>query len=262
MINYISYFLFFFGNFLFILFIENSIVQKFLNVYSLSGLIIGPLIFLYFSSEQKSIKLSKTFILLINLSLFYYQESFTYLIIVYALNLFYSDFLSSQSKKIKNLNFIFKLFIFLSVVPFIFDFVNLYELLIIRIFLSSILVIIYLLTNYSYEKIDVKFPKLYLVTTNLSYFGSLFLITIVTKGFILKLIYIFFQICFSIILKLYDLRLRTIMEEIKFNKYFKIIYVVLIFLPLIFLVYNISKIVILIYYSNMVFLYFIKKYLL
>ena len=114
MINYISYFLFFFGNFLFILFIENSIVQKFLNVYSLSGLIIGPLIFfIFFKRTKKSIKLSKTFILLINLSLFYYQESFTYLIIVYALNLFYSDFLSSQSKKIKNLNFfIFKLFIF------------------------------------------------------------------------------------------------------------------------------------------------------
>ena len=71
----------------------------------------------------------------------------------------------------------------------------------IRIFLASSLVLMYLFVNFSYNKIDVKFPIIYLISTNLVYFGSLFFITILIKDFILKLIYILFKF-FSLILKL------------------------------------------------------------
>ena len=262
MINFISYILFFFGNFLLILFLDNNFAQKFLSTYSLSGLIWGPLIFLYFSREQKNIKYSQILVLLINCSLFYFNNNFIYLVIVYSFNLFYSDFISSQSNAMKGLNFIYKMFIFFSVIPFIFDFWKLEQLIEIRIFLSSLLVLIYLFINFSYNKINVKFPIIYLISTNLIYFGSLFLITILIKGYILKIIYIAFQVCFSLILKLYDLKLRNILDRNKFEKYFKSIYIVLIFFPLIFIIYNISEIILLMYYLNMFFFYMIKKKLL
>lgn len=262
MINFISYILFFFGNFLLILFLDNNVAQKFLSTYSLSGLILGPLIFLYFSREQKNIKYSQILVLLINCSLFYFNNNFIYLVIVYSLNLFYSDFISSQSNSIKRLNFIYKTFIFLSVIPFIFNFLKLEQLIEIRIFLASLLVFMYLFVNFSYNKIDVKFPIIYLISTNLVYFGSLFFITILIKSFILKIIYIAFQVCFSLILKLYDLKLRNILDRNKFEKYFKNIYIVLICFPLIFLIYNVSEIILFIYYLNMFFFYMIKKKLL
>ena len=77
MVNFISYILFFFGNFLLILFLDNNFAQKFLSTYSLSGLILGPLIFLYFSREQKNIKHSQILVLLINCSLFF-NNNFIY----------------------------------------------------------------------------------------------------------------------------------------------------------------------------------------
>jgi hypothetical protein len=152
--------------------------------------------------------------------------------------------------------------IFLSVIPFILNFLNLEQLLEIRIILASLLVLMYLSINFSYNKIDVKFPIIYLISTNLVYFGSLFFITILIKSFILKIIYIAFQVCFSLILKLYDLKLRNILDRNRFEKYFKNIYIILIFFPLIFLIFNDSQIIILIYYSNMFFFYTIKKKLL
>jgi uncharacterized membrane protein len=94
MTSFISYILFFFGNFLLILFIDNNLAQKFLSTYSLSGLILGPLIFLYFSKEQKNIKHSQILVLLVNCSLLYFNNNLIYLVIVYSLNLFYSDFIS------------------------------------------------------------------------------------------------------------------------------------------------------------------------
>ena len=129
MINYVSYFLFFFGNFLFIFFIDNDLAYDFLSVYSISGLIIGPFIFFYFSKLRESIKFSKILIILLNLSLFFISDFLIFLIILYSINVFYCDFLSSQSNNYK-INFYFKLSFFLSVIPFILNIFDINQLLI------------------------------------------------------------------------------------------------------------------------------------
>ena len=260
MINYISYFLFFFGNFLFIFFIDNEIAYNFLSVYSIAGLIIGPSIFLYFSRLRKSIKFSKLLVISLNLSLFFMPDLFALLIIVYSINVFYSDFLSSQSENNK-FNFYFKFSFFLSVIPFILNIIDIDQFLISRILICSLVILYFYFNAYSYENIVVKSPLIYLISTNFSYFGSLYLITFILKGFMLKITYIFFQICFSVILKIYDMKIRGIIKNAKYNLILKFINLFLIIFPLLFINLEISNLVFLIYYSNIVILYFIKKYL-
>ena len=260
MINYVSYFLFFFGNFLFIFFIDNDLAYDFLSVYSISGLIIGPFIFFYFSKLRESIKYSKILIIFLNLSLFFISDFLVFLIILYSINLFYCDFLSSQSNNYK-INFYFKLSFFLSVIPFILNIFDINQLLIFRVLICTITIFYFYFTNYSYDKIIVKSPIFYFLSTNFSYFGSLYIITFFLKGFVLKITYIFFQICFSIILKLYDLKIRRIMQKVEFTFLLNIVNLILILLPLMFLNLEISYIIFLVYYSNILILYLIKKYL-
>ena len=261
MINYVSYFLFFFGNFLFIFFIDNDLAYDFLSVYSISGLIIGPFIFFYFSKLRESIKYSKILIIFLNLSLFFISDFLVFLIILYSINVFYCDFLSSQSNNHK-INFYFKLSFFLSVIPFILNIFDINQLLVFRVLICTITIFYFYFTNYSYDKIIVKSPIFYFLSTNLSYFGSLYIITFFLKGFVLKITYIFFQICFSIILKLYDLKIRSIIQKNKFDLFLKTVYLILILLPLIFISLEISYKIFLIYYFNIFILYLIKNYLL
>ena len=260
MINYVSYFLFFFWKFLFIFFIDNNLAYDFLSVYSISGLIIGPFIFFYFLKLRESIKFSKILIIFLNLSLFFISDFLVFLIILYSINLFYCDFLSSQSNN-RKINFYFKLSFFLSVIPFILSIFDINQLLIFRVLICTITIFYFYFTNYSYENIIVKSPIFYLLSTNFSYFGSLYIITFFLKGFVLKITYIFFQICFSIILKLYDLKIRRIMQKVEFTFLLKIVNLILILLPLMFLNLEISYIIFLVYYSNILILYLIKKYL-
>ncbi len=260
MINYLSYFLFFFGNFLFIFFIDNEIAYNYLSVYSITGLIIGPTIFLYFSRLRKSIKFSKFFVIFLNLGLFFIYDYFFLLIIIYTINLFYSDFLSSQSNNNK-VNFYFKFTFFLSVIPFIFNVLDIDQLLILRIIICSFVILYFYFNVYSYENIVVKSPLTYLISTNFSYFGSLYLITFILKGFMLKIVYIFFQICFSVILKIYDLKIRGILKIAKFDLILKFINLFLIFFPLLFINLEISYLIFLVYYSNIIIIYLIKTYL-
>ena len=260
MINYLSYFLFFLGNFLFIFFIDNEIAYNFLSVYSITGLIIGPTIFLYFSKLRKSIKLSKLLVISLNFSLFFVSDFLTLLIIVYSINLFYSDFLSSQSNN-KIINFNFKLSFFILVIPFILNIININQLLIFRILVCSLVILYFYFKTYSYEKIVVKSPLIYLISTNFSYFGSLYLLTFILKGFILKITYIFFQVCFSVILKMYDMKIRGIIKNAKYDLILKFLNLFYILLPLLFINFEISYLIFLIYYSNIIILYLIKTYL-
>ena len=120
MTNYLSYFLYFFCNLIIVIYVPDIEAQIFLSVYSFSSLLIGPLSFIFFSKyTQKSTQI-KILIILINFSFFIFDESNKYFYFIYTLNLFFCDLFSSQMRNQK-LNFLFKLTLFLSTIPLIFN---------------------------------------------------------------------------------------------------------------------------------------------
>ena len=128
MLNIISYFLFFISNFFIIIFLDNELAKPFLSIYSISGLIIGPLSFYYFSKIRSQFKLLIVSTIVLNILILVLNNFFTFLVIIYVLNLFFTDFLSSQSNN-KYLNFYYKFSLFILVVPYIFETISLENLL-------------------------------------------------------------------------------------------------------------------------------------
>ena len=261
MINLTSYALFFLGNFLTIIFIPASLVQSFLASFSIFSLIIGPANFILFSRFLEKKFLFLKIILLINLIQFLYIDNFTILIFIYTVNIFFSDFLSSQLKFSK-LNFIYKLSFFLISFLLILDFASIKQILELRIILSSVLLIFVLIFKIKHIKLDVKYPVTYQFLTNINYYLPLYLTTLVLEMFKLKLVYVTFQIGFGLILKSYDLKIRKIIDENIFNFYNKFLYLIILLLPLIFFNFNIELIIYFVYYSSISIFIYVKKKLL
>ena len=261
MINLTSYALFFLGNFLTIIFIPDSLVQSFLTSFSIFSLIIGPANFILFSRFIEKKFLFLKIILLINLIQFLYIDNFTILIFIYTVNIFFSDFLSSQLKFSK-LNFIYKLSFFLISFLLILDFASIKQILELRIILSSVLLIFVLIFKIKHIKLDVKYPVIYQFLTNINYYLPLYLTTLVLEMFKLKLVYVTFQIGFGLILKSYDLKIRKIIDENIFNFYNKFLYLIILLLPLIFFNFNIELIIYFVYYSSVLIFIYAKKKLL
>ena len=258
MINLTSYALFFLGNFLTIIFIPASLVQSFLASFSIFSLIIGPANFILFSRFLEKKFLFLKIILLINLIQFLYIDNFTILIFIYTVNIFFSDFLSSQLKFSK-LNFIYKLSFFLISFLLILDFASIKQILELRIILSSMLLIFVLIFKIKHIKLDVKYPVTYQFLTNINYYLPLYLTTLVLEMFKLKLVYVTFQIGFGLILKSYDLKIRKIIDENIFNFYNKFLYLIILLLPLIFFNFNIELIIYFVYYSSVSIFIYVKK---
>ena len=258
MINLTSYALFFLGNFLTIIFIPDSLVQSFLASFSIFSLIIGPANFILFSRFLEKKFLFLKIILLINLIQFLYIDNFTILIFIYTVNIFFSDFLSSQLKFSK-LNFIYKLSFFLISFLLILDFASIKQILELRIILSSVLLIFVLIFNIKHIKLDVRYPVTYQFLTNINYYLPLYLTTVVLEMFKLKLVYVTFQIGFGLILKSYDLKIRKIIDENIFNFYNKFLYLIILLLPLIFFNFNIELIIYFVYYSSVSIFIYVKK---
>ena len=261
MINLISYSLFFLGNFLTIIFIPDSLVQSFLASFSIFSLIIGPANFILFSRFLEKKFLFLKIILLINLIQFLYIDNFTILIFIYTVNIFFSDFLSSQLKFSK-LNFIYKLTFFLISFLLILDFASVKQILELRIIFSSILLFFVLISKLKHIKLDVKYPFTYQFLTNINYYLPLYLTTLVLEMFKLKLVYVTFQIGFGLILKFYDLKIRKIIDENIFHSYNKFLYLIILLLPLIFFNFNIEPIIYFLNYSSVLIFIYVKKKLL
>jgi len=261
MINITSYILFFLGNFLTIIFIPDSLIQSFLASFSIFSLIIGPANFILFSRFLEKKFLFLKIILFINLIQFLYFDNFTILIFIYTVNIFFSDFLSSQLKFSK-LNLIYKVSFFLISFLLILDFASIKQILELRIILSSVLLIFVLLFKIKHIKLDVKYPVSYQFLTNINYYLPLYLTTLFLEMFKLKLVYVTFQIGFGLILKSYDLKIRQIIDENKFNFYNKFLYLIILFLPLIFFNFNIESIIYFLYYLSVLIFIYVKKKLL
>ena len=257
MTNYLSYFLYFFGNLLIVIYVPDIEAQIFLSVYSLSSLLIGPLSFIFFSKYiQKSTQI-KILIILINFSLFIFDESNKYFYFIYTINLFFCDLFSSQMRNQK-LNFLFKLTLFLTTIPIIFNIFSFDFLILFRIVLCSSLLIYLLIISEKYLSLDINFPYIYQLVTNLNYFGTLFLLTLFLEGQLLKNAYIILQIGLSIILKLYDLKIRKIIDSNIFEKIFKVLIIFIFFIPISFMFLNLPKLIIILYYLSFIILIFVK----
>ena len=258
MTNLISYSLFFLGNFLTIIFIPDTIINVFLANFSIFSLIIGPINFLIFSKLlEKKFTILKT-ILLLNFASLFFVNDFKILILIYTINIFFSDFLSSQLKFPK-LNFLYKLIFFLISFLLIFDLANIEEILLIRVILSSILLTLVLIFKLKHVELKIKYPIIYQFSTNINYYLPLYFTTLILEMFFLKLVYVIFQIGFGLILKTYDLRIRKIINENTFNRYNKFLYLVITILPLIFLYFKIPVLIYFLYYVSVLIFIFIKK---
>ena len=257
MINIISYALFFLGNFLFILFIPELKVQSFLYIYTLSSLIVGPTAFIFFSKFLNQYYKVKILIIILTLIIIFYYNN-NYLYFVYTLNIFFSDLFSSQIKE-KKINFLFKFLLFLSVIPLIFNFYSFEFTLLFRIILCTTLIVILFIIKPLYSKLEIDNPLLYQTITNINYFGSLFILTLILEKFTLKITYITFQIGFSIILKYYDMRIRNIIDNIQFKNNLKYIVLIIFSLPLTFFITNPFLSVFALYYLSIIF-FFLMKY--
>ena len=257
MLNILSYFLFFISNFLIIIFLENELAKPFLSIYSISGLIIGPLSFYYFSKIRSKFKLLITSVIILNILILFFNNFFTFLVIIYVVNLFFTDFLSSQSNN-KYLNFSYKFSLFILVFPYIFKSIDLENLLLLRIFVASLFLIYCHTSLENFLKLDVKSPTLYLITTNFNYYGGLYILTYLLSGLVLKFTYIIFQISFSIILKFYDLKLRNIITRTQFKFLNLLIVIIGIFAPLALLYFNNIYLIYILFYICLINFYLVK----
>ena len=257
MLNIFSYFLFFISNFLIIFFLDNELAKPFLSIYSISGLIIGPLSFYYFSKIRSKFKFLIVIVIIINILTLLFNNFFSTLVVIYVTNLFFTDFLSSQSNK-KYINFFYKFFLFFSIVPYIFESVSLENLLLLRIFIASSFLLYCSITLQKLSKLDVKSPITYLITTNINYYGGLYILTHLLSGLVLKFTYIIFQLSFSIILKFYDLKLRSIITNKQF-KFFNIIIVIIgVLAPLVLINFNNVYVIYPLFYLCLFIFYLIK----
>ncbi len=140
----------------------------------------------------------------------------------YTLILIYADYFFSQKKYIKS-NLFLKFSLLLISCLLIFDQFSLYLVMSIKIlFLLISILIFYILNIHSSDPLEIKKPNLYVISTCIIYFGSLYVIAFVTINELIKLFYISFQVFLSIRLKIFDLNIRGILKT---NKYRKILFI-------------------------------------
>ena len=111
----------------------------------------------------------------------------------------------------------------MSIFPLIFNYFTFESILILRIVFCVFLIIYLFLIEEEYSKLQIKNPLSYQIFTNVNYFGSLFILSVILDEYSLKITYILFQVGFAIILKFYDLRIRNIINYNQFDTKFRYI---------------------------------------
>ena len=221
-INISSYFIFFLSNLVFLLLIPSELNKVFFVNYSIANGVFSYFIVLLFS-QKKIINTKFPLLFLIFLSIFcFISNNLIILIWFYTLILIYADYFFSQKKYIKS-NLFLKFSLLLISCLLIFDQFSLYLVMSIKIlFLLISILIFYILNIHSSDPLEIKKPNLYVISTCIIYFGSLYVIAFVTINELIKLFYISFQVFLSIRLKIFDLNIRGILKT---NKYRKILFI-------------------------------------
>ena len=222
LINILSYFIFFLSNLVFLILIPSELNKVFFVNYSIANGVFSYFIVLIFS--QKKIidtKFSLFFFTLFTIFCFT-SDSLIFLIWFYTSILIYADYFFSQKKYIKSNLFIKFSLLLISCLLF-FDQFSLYLVMNIKIlYLLICILTFYILKIDQSNTLEVKKPNLYVISTCIIYFGSLYIIAFITVNELIKLFYISFQVFLSIRLKIFDLNIRGIL---KINKYGKILFI-------------------------------------
>lgn len=222
LINFLSYFIFFLSNLVFLMLIPSEFNKVFFLNYSIANGVFSYFMVLLFS-QKKIIDTKFSLILLILLTIIsFVLDNLTFLVWFYTLILIYADYFFSQKKYIKS-NLLIKFSLLLISCLLFFDQFSLYFVMNIKIlYLLICIFTFYILKIDSSNSLKVKKPNLYVISTCVIYFGSLYIIAFITVNELIKLFYISFQVFLSIRLKIFDLNIRGIL---KINKYGKILFI-------------------------------------
>ena len=222
LINILSYFIFFLSNLVFLMLIPSELNKVFFSNYSIANGVFSYFIVLLFS-QKKIIDTKFALLFFILLTIFCFMfDNLTFLIWFYTLILIYADYFFSQKKYIKS-NLLIKFSLLLISCLLFFDQFSLYLVMNIKIlYLLVCISTFYIFKIDSSNSLEVKKPNLYVISTCVIYFGSLYIIAFITVNELIKLFYISFQVFLSIRLKIFDLNIRGIL---KINKYGKILFI-------------------------------------
>lgn len=214
--NISSYFLFLLSNLVFLILIPNELNKIFFINYSIANGIFSYFFVLLFSKKEIIDIRYFLFFFLISTIYCYIFRDLVSLIWVYTFILIYADYFFSQKKYIKSNLFIKLILLFISCL-LIFDQFTLFIVMNIKIlFLIICITIFYILKIHLSYPLKVNRPNLYVISTCIIYFGSLYIIAFISINEFIKLLYISFQLFLSFRLKIFDLNIRGIL---KVNKY-------------------------------------------
>jgi hypothetical protein len=216
MINISSYILFNLSNLIFIVLLPSNFLKVFLINFSIASGIFSYLALLIFSNTN--FKLSEKYVIcvgflnLLFFILYPYNNLNSLYIWMYSAIIIYADYYFSQNDNFK-INFLIKLILFL--LSFLLFIDNISPILVIQIkilFLIIFISIFFLKKNNSCKILRIKKPNLYVLSTCIVYYGTLFMIAYFFNPVYMKLIYIVFQIFLSFHLKIFDLKIRKILS--------------------------------------------------
>jgi len=210
--NILSYFLFILSNLVFLILVPNELSKIFFINYSIANGIFSYLVVLLFSKKE-NIDI-RYFLIFFSISTIfcYFFKNIISLIWLYTFILIYSDYFFSQKKHIKANLFIKFSLLLISCLLF-FDQFTLSLVMNIKIlFLIICITIFYIFKIHLSFPLEVKKPNFYVISTCIVYFGSLYIIALISVNEFIKLLYISFQIFLSIKLKIFDLKIRGILK--------------------------------------------------
>ncbi len=194
--------------------LPHSIAASFLQVYSISAMLIGVFIIYAFSSQvliEGVLRLRifiLSFLLVLGLISFLLQE-ISLLACVYSATLLLCDYLLSQGEDSRWIN-IYRAVLVGTVIPAAFGVENYIENMVsIRIFVCLGVALVSVRYCCSLKPLSVQSPIFYIVGTNFSYFGALAAIAWFSSAEALKAWYIGNQVGQGILLKMSDYQIRN-----------------------------------------------------
>lgn len=256
MINILSYGLFVLSNILLIFLVPESYVNSFLKNYSFACGFFSFIVIFIFSKRDVN-RINIAVILILTILVLYFINNFFILVIFYSLNLIFADYLFSQKINGQNINFLFRFLLLASLLLILlkdFDFQNI---LYFRLFIILFLYLFLFRTPYLFNKLLLLNPTHYVIFTHLIYYGSLFFLTYFLTGTSLKVWYLVFQIGFSLILKIFDFKIRNI--NLGFYNFNCFLNIVLFLIPFFGLFFYFSLVLFFYYFACIILLFYVKN---